>query len=84
MLVIRCVMRYSSPVRTTVNLDPQALAKAKMFSRQKGVSLGAAISQLILKSAESSGHGKTRNGAQVFPHHAGARVDVDLVNELRE
>jgi hypothetical protein len=43
-----------------------------------------AISQLILKSAESSSHEKKRNGALVFPRRTGARVDIDLVNELRE
>jgi hypothetical protein len=71
-------------MRTTVNLEPEALAKAKMLSRQRGVSLGAAISQLILKSAESSSRGRKRNGALVFPRRTTARVDVGLVNELRE
>ena len=77
-------MRYLYPMRTTVNLEPEALAKAKMFSRQRGVSLGEAISQLILKSTQSSSQGKKRNGALVFPRRTGARVDIDLVNELRE
>jgi hypothetical protein len=77
-------MRYYLPMRTTVNLEPEALAKAKLLSRQRGVSLGAAISQLILKSVESAAGGKMRNGALVFPLRAGARVDIDLVNELRE
>jgi len=67
-----------------VNLEPEALAKAKMLSRQRGVSLGEVISQLILKSTESSVKAKKRNGALVFPRRAGARVDIDLVNELRE
>jgi len=71
-------------MRTTVNLEPEALAKAKMLSRQRGVSLGEIISQLILKSTESSARGKKRNGVLVFPRRAGARIDVDIVNELRE
>jgi hypothetical protein len=71
-------------MRTTVNLNPQALERAKLLSRQRGVSLGAAISQLILASAESKAHGKKRNGALVFPRRTGALVDVDVVNELRE
>jgi hypothetical protein len=71
-------------MRTTVNLEPEALAKAKMLSRQRGVSLGQAISQLRLKSTEASSQGKKRNGALVFPRRAGARIDIDLVNELRE
>jgi toxin-antitoxin system PIN domain toxin len=77
-------MRYHFSMRTTVNLEPEALAKAKMLSRQRGVSLGEAISQLILKSTESSSQGKKRNGVLVFPRRTGARVDIDLVNELRE
>lgn len=71
-------------MRTTVNLEPEALAKAKMLSRQRGVSLGKAISQLILKSTETSSQGKERNGALVFPRRARARTDIELVNELRE
>jgi hypothetical protein len=71
-------------MRTTVNLEPEALAKARMLSRQRGVSLGEAISQLILMSAASSSPGTKRNGVLVFPRRAGARVDIDLVNELRE
>jgi hypothetical protein len=71
-------------MRTTVNLEPEALAKAKMLSRQRGVSLGEIISQLILKSTESSAQGKKRNGALVFPRRVGARIDADLVNKLRE
>ena len=67
-----------------MNLEPEALARAKLLSRQRGVSLGAAISQLILKSAQSSAPGKKRNGVLVFPERTGARVDIDLVNELRE
>jgi hypothetical protein len=67
-----------------VNLDPQALARAKLLSRQRGLSFGAAISQLILKSAESTAHGKKRNGVLVFPRRAGAPVDIHVVNELRE
>jgi len=77
-------MRYVAGMRTTVNLEPEALAKAKMLSQQRGVSLGTAISQLILKSMQSPGHAKKRNGALVFPLRTGARVDIDLVNELRE
>lgn len=77
-------MRYLALMRTKVNLEPEALAKAKMLSRKRGVSLGAAISQLILKSAASSSHGKKRNGVLVFPRRIGARVDIDVVNDLRE
>lgn len=77
-------MRYAFLMRTTVNLEPEALAKAKMLSRQRGVSLGEIISQLILKSTRSSSQARKRNGALVFPRRAGARVDIGLVNELRE
>ena len=77
-------MRYVFLMRTTVNLEPEALAKAKMLARQRGVSLGETISQLILKATQSSSQGRKRNGALVFPRRVGARIDVDLVNELRE
>jgi hypothetical protein len=77
-------MRYAFLMRTTVNLEPEALARAKMLSRQRGVSLGEIISQLILKSTQSSSGARKRNGVLVFPRRAGARVDIDIVNELRE
>ena len=67
-----------------MNLEPEALAKAKMLARQRGISLGEAISQLILKSTASSSQGTKRNGVLVFPRRAGARVDIDVVNALRE
>jgi hypothetical protein len=37
MLAIRCVMRHVVGMRTTVNLEPEALAKARILSRQRGM-----------------------------------------------
>jgi hypothetical protein len=71
-------------MRTTVNLEPEALSRAKMLSRQRGVPLGKIVSDLILKATQTGGSSETRNGVPVFPRRAGASPDLDLVNSLRE
>lgn len=71
-------------MRTTVNLDPEALAKARMLSHQRGVPLGTVISELILKATGSSDDVEVRNGVPVFPKRAGAAADLNDVNRLRD
>jgi hypothetical protein len=71
-------------MRTTVNLEPEALARARLLSRQRRVSLGKIVSDLILKATQPSTPVETRNGVPVFPARAGASPDLDLVNSLRD
>jgi hypothetical protein len=71
-------------MRTTVNLEPEALARARLLSRQRRVSLGKIVSDLILKATQPSTSEETRNGVPVFPARAGASPDLDFVNSLRD
>jgi hypothetical protein len=71
-------------MRTTVNLEPEAIAKARLLSRQRGVPLGAIISELILKATESSSTKEVRNGVEIFPRRADAAPGLADVNELRD
>jgi len=71
-------------MRTTLNLDPEALAKARLLSKQRGVPMGKVVSEIILKSTEQKGKATIRNGVPVFVKQQGPAPDLDLVNKLRE
>jgi hypothetical protein len=77
-------MRNLAGMRTTINLEPEALARAKILSHQRGVPLGTIISDLILKATQSGNSGETRNGVPIFPRRTGTSPDMDIVNELRD
>ena len=67
-----------------MNLDPEALEKARLLSRQRGIPLGTIISELIQKATETSSKGGTRNGVLVFTRRAGAAPGLEDVNKLRD
>jgi hypothetical protein len=67
-----------------VNLDPEALAKVRLLSHQRGAPLGTVISELILKATRSSAGGEMRNGVPVLPRKAGDMPGLDDVNKLRD
>jgi hypothetical protein len=71
-------------MRTTINLDPEALAVARLLSRQRNVSMGEIISKLILKKSEDGAVRPVRNGVPVFPAVDGTAPGLELVNELRD
>ena len=71
-------------MRTTVNLEPEALAKVRLLARQRRVSLGKIVSDLILKATQPGISEETKNGVPIFPPRAGTSPDADLVNSLRE
>ena len=71
-------------MRTTLNLEPEALAKAKLLSRQRGVPLGKIVSELILQATGSKRPAELRNGVPVFPRHKSAAPDLEIVNRLRD
>jgi hypothetical protein len=71
-------------MRTTINLEPEALAKAKLLSRQRGVSLGTIVSELILQATGAKRPARLRNGVPVFPRRQGAAPDMQTVNRLRD
>jgi hypothetical protein len=82
-------------MRTTLQLDDDVLAAARVLARQKRTSLGAVVSALVRQAlvapAEndsrdaSSDAGDHRNGVPLLPWKAeGAPVDLELVNRLRD
>jgi hypothetical protein len=82
-------------MRTTLQLDDDVLAAARVLARQKRTSLGAVISSLVRQAlvapvenasgTASSSDGDHRNGVPLLPWKAdGAPVDLELVNRLRD
>ncbi len=82
-------------MRTTLQLDDDVLAAARVLARQKRTSLGAVISalarQALVAPAESASglraraEGDHRNGVPLLPWKAeGAPVDLEVVNLLRD
>ena len=78
-------MLYNKNMRTTLELDDDLLDMAKPMARQRGITLGQMISELVRDSLKSTATPKFRNGIRVFPLRAGGqRVDLELVNRLRD
>lgn len=78
-------MRYTKPMRTTLELDDELLSAAKELAQQKGQSLGRVISDLAMQSLEKSHRPKYRNGVRLFtPKPGGPKPDLDFVNALRD
>jgi hypothetical protein len=79
------MMRYTSGMRTTLELDDDLLATARHLSRQQGVTLGQLISELARQSLAARAPLKVRNGALLFvPRAGGPRPDLGIVNKLRD
>jgi hypothetical protein len=82
-------------MRTTLQLDDDVLAAARVLARQQRTSLGAVISELARQAlvapapAPGSSSGDPgadhRNGLPLLPwKEKGAPVDLELVNHLRD
>ena len=79
------------PMRTTLQLDDDVLAAARVLARQRGTSLGAVISALarqglVAPPPDDAGTGPShRKGLPLLPWKPeGAPVDLALVNSLRD
>lgn len=77
------MMRYVQCMRTTVDLQPEALAIVKMLSRQKGKPVGIIISEIILQNRAQVTEEK-KNGIPIFTQTAGKKPDITLINRLRD
>jgi hypothetical protein len=71
-------------MRTTLNLDSEVLAKVRMLAKQRGVSLGEVVSELIRKALSPQKTTTKRNGVPIFPRREGPPPDLELVNRLRD
>jgi plasmid stability protein len=71
-------------MRTTLNLDPDTLAKVRILAKQRGMSLGAVVSELIRKALSPEKAPSVRNGVPIFAPREGSPPDLELVNRLRD
>jgi hypothetical protein len=77
-------------MRTTLRLDDDVLASARVLARQRGESLGAVISELARRGLhqplpQSTGPASRRNDLLLLPLKTeGSPVDLELVNSLRD
>lgn len=78
-------------MRTTLTLDDDVLAAARVLAREQQQSIGAVISDLARRALTTSAEAGNatahdqRNGLPLLPRRTGARpVDLDLVNSLRD
>jgi hypothetical protein len=77
-------------MRTTLRLDDDVLASARVLARQRGESLGTVISELARLGLHqplqpNAGQSSRRNDLLLLPLRAeGSPVDLELVNRLRD
>ena len=76
-------------MRTTLNLSADALAAVRQLARQRGRTLGAVASELILQALRPKHAAAVRNGVPIFTAPPNARSDtavpdLELVNRLRD
>jgi len=78
-------------MRTTLSLDDDVLAAARVLARQRREPLGTVISDLVRRSLAAPASNTpasattSRNGLPLLPlSRPGAPVDLALVNSLRD
>ena len=78
-------------MRTTLSLDDDVLAAAKVLARQRRLTIGSVISELAreglaLANRHNAAHRlPLRNGITLLPvRRDAAPVDLDVVNSLRD
>ena len=78
-------------MRTTLSLDDDVLAAAKVLARQRKQPIGSVISDLAREGLAQANRKNQappkdrRNGLALLPRRAdGSPVDLELVNSLRE
>ncbi len=72
-------------MRTTLDIDDDILLATKEIARQRGVSMGQALSDLARQSLTRHVETATRNGIPLFPRQLEAGiVTLELVNQLRD
>ena len=72
-------------MRTTLDLDDDLLMAVKEIARQRGVTMGKVLSDLIRQAMTRQDAGATRGVVPLFPVQPDAGiVTLELVNQLRD
>jgi len=71
-------------MRTTLNIEDEALSAIKKYAEERTISLGQAASDLVYRGAESLPRFKTKNGWVVFELPAGPPLTSELLDEWEQ
>jgi hypothetical protein len=71
-------------MRTTVDIDDDALQAAKEIAAMKETTLGKVVSELLRQALAPARTTKVRNGVPLLPLRRGAPLTMKRVNELRD
>ncbi len=72
-------------MRTTLTIDDDVLAAAKQLASTRGLTLGAALSELARTALTVRSGTATRNGIVLLPAtNAAGRASLEDVNALRD
>ena len=72
-------------MRTTCDLEDDVLLAVKQIARQRGVSVGKALSDLVRQTLSHREGVTERNGIPLFPVQPEASVvTLELINQLRD
>jgi len=72
-------------MRTTLDVEDDVLHAAKEIARQRGVSVGKVVSDLVRQALMRQVNAATRNGIPIFPIQPDAGiVTLEMVNQLRD
>ena len=72
-------------MRTTVDLEDAVLLAAREIARQRGVTIGKVLSDLVRQALTRPAGSTTRQGLPLFPVQSDAGVVTpELVNKLRD
>jgi len=72
-------------VRTTIELDDDLLQVVRQLAKQRGLTIGKTISQLMRQALQPPATLHVRNGVPLFTPRKGAKKpDRGLVNRLRD
>lgn len=72
-------------MRTTLEIDDSVLAAARVLAGQRGISLGAAVSEYARRGLQAATDVTPRSGFPVFgPAADGHQITDELVGEHRD
>ncbi len=72
-------------MRTTLDIDEDVLQAAREIARQKGITMGQALSELAREALTRHTETEKRNDVPLFPRQPDAKiVTLEIVNELRD
>jgi hypothetical protein len=72
-------------MRTTLDIEDDVLLAAREIARQRGLSMGKVVSDLVRQALTQKPTSTTRHGVPLFPVRPDAGVvTLELVNQLRD